>query len=455
MDYGLLSCLPILVLIIGGFATKRMTEMIMIASVIGSVIIYRADFFNGYITLLYEVLSDESYQFILILLMTVGGMIRLFEKSGVLKGFEKKLERFASTPARSLLTAWLLTIVMFIDDYLCLLTVSSSVRSLTDRQRVPREHLAYTVNSMSVSICLLIPFTSWSVFAITNLTKEGMGFAEYVHSIRYMFYPAASVVVSLLLAAGLLPKIGGIRRAYERVEAGGPLIPENQTGEASVVDTEEEGQTAAPSAVKEPRLFLNFAVPLIILVTVMMICDRSIIHGVLAALVYMLLAYRIQGVMTVSDYLNAFFEGMKRMTPIAFVILFAYMIAKENDLMGFAPFLVNSLSSVITPGLMPLFVFLIMSVVAFTIGDIWALILISMPIFIPMARNMGVPLELAIGAILSGANLGAVTCLQSDALFMTYAGTGVPNITQVKSGLPYTALTALLACLGFLVAGFL
>ena len=62
---------------------------------------------------------------------------------------------------------------------------------------------------------------------------------------------------------------------------------------------------------------------------------------------------------------------------------------------------------------------------------------------------------IALGAVLSGLNLGVVSCLQSDALFMTYVGTGLPNIGQIRSGLPYTVLTAVLSAAGFLAAGML
>ena len=96
-----------------------------------------------------------------------------------------------------------------------------------------------------------------------------------------------------------------------------------------------------------------------------------------------------------------------------------------------------------------------MTIVSFAMGDGWSLMLISMPIFIPMAREMGVSTLAALGATLSGLNIGVVCCLQSDALFMTYAGTGVPNITQIKSGLPYVLLAGGLTALSYLLIGFI
>ncbi len=201
MQLGFWSCIPILVLIIGGFATKRVTETLILSTLIGAVLIYRGTFFGEYVGMIYEVLSNDSFQFILILLIGIGSIIRLYERSGALAGFRSLLKRWATTPKRSVLITWLLCFVLFIDDYLILLTASSSMKKLTDAAGVPREHLAYTVNALGASVCILVPFTSWSSFTVSQIEKVGMAFSDYVHSLPYMFFPIASVAVSFLLAA--------------------------------------------------------------------------------------------------------------------------------------------------------------------------------------------------------------------------------------------------------------
>lgn len=449
MEYGFLCCVPILVLLIGGFATKRITEMLIVSTMIGAVIIWKTAFFREYVNLIYVVLSNGSYQFILILLIGIGAMTKLWERSGALSGFRDKLGRYMTSPKRSILIAWLLTFVMFIDDYLVLLAIPSSIRKLTDKAGVPREHLSYTLNAMSASICILIPFTSWSAFTINQTEKVGMGFGDYVRSIPYMFFPIASVIVSFLLAAQILPKTGPIKTAYERVAAGGPALPREDTAGAAVVGTEAEEKEYPASGL------YNFFIPLIILIAVTLLCDRSITHGIIAALLCMLVMYKAQKLITVGDFFNTIFDSMKGMAAIGFVVLFAFMIAAENDKMGFAPYVIESFSRFITPKLLPLFVFIIMTIVSFAMGDGWSLMVISMPIFIPMARQMGVSPLIALGATLSGLNIGVVSCLQSDALFMNYAGTGVPNITQIKAGLPYVILAGGLSAIAYLLVGII
>ena len=450
VHYGFICCVPILVLLVGGFATKRITEMLIVSTMIGSVIIYKAGFFGEYINLIYGALSNSSYQFILILLIGIGSLTALWEKSGSLSGFRDKLGKWMTTPRRSILITWLLTFVMFIDDYLVLLAIPSSIKKLTDRAGVPREHLAYTLNAMGASICILIPCTSWSAFPIHDIEKVGMSFRDYVHAIPYMMFPFFSVLVSFLLAAGILPKTGRIKQAYTRVQNGGPALPPSEEKGASVVGTEKAEDEDVPSV----PLF-NFFIPLIMLIAVTILFDRSITHGIIAALLCMLVMYKLQKLITVADFFNTIFESIKQIAAIAFVILFAFIIAAENELMGFAPYIINTFTRFITPQLLPLVVFIIMTIVSFAMGDGWSLMLISMPIFIPMAREMGVSTLAALGATLSGLNIGVVCCLQSDALFMTYAGTGVPNITQIKSGLPYVLLAGGLTALSYLLIGFI
>ncbi len=451
MQLGFWSCIPILVLIIGGFATRRVTETLVLSTLVGAVLIFRGAFFGEYVGMIYEVLSNDSFQFIVILLIGIGSIIRLYEKSGALAGFRSKLKRWAGTPKRSVLITWLLCFVLFVADYLILLTASSSMKKLPDAAGVPREHLAYTVNALGASVCILVPFTSWSAFTVSQIAKAGMDFSDYVHSIPYMFFPIASVAVSFLLAAGILPKVGRMKQAYERVRAGGPVLPPVETAGASVVDAEKPGEEpGAPSA----PLF-NFFLPLAVLVAVTMLFGRSISHGIIAALFCMLVLYKVQGLLDVGEFFNTVFDSMKSVAAVEFVILFAFLLAAENEKMGFAPYLIETVARVGPPRLLPLFIFLIMSLVSFALGDGWSLMLISIPIFIPMARQAGLSEWVALGAVLSGLNLGVVSCLQSDALFMTYVGTGVPNIGQIRSGLPYTALTAVLSAAGFLVVGML
>ncbi len=451
MEYGIISCIPIAVLIIGVLITKKMPEMIIFSSIVGAALVFKTDIFNGYVGWLYGALSNESYQFLLILLLGFGAIIKLFEKSGALQGFANAIGRFANTRKKTMFVTWIMGIIMFVDDYLNVLAVSSSMRTLTDKQRIPREHLAYGANSMGACVCVLIPFTSWAAFAIGCLSEQGLGFTDYVRSLPYMFFPIIAIVVCLLVALGIIPKVGLIKKAYERVDAGGSVLcPAESSGSTSSIinmgeETDEDVKPSSP---------LNFFIPIIALIVVTIVCGNSVVHGIIAAIVIQFILYLAQRLMTLNEFMNTMFEGITSMASLAFIICFAYILGSANDAMGFSTFVINGLSGTIPPALLPALAFIIIGAVAFAAASFWVLIVITVPIFVPLASSMGIDPAIIIAAIMSGVAFGSKFCFYSDAVFMTSAGTGVPNMTQIKAVAPYVLGSAALSAVAFLIIGF-
>lgn len=451
MEYGIISCIPIAVLIIGVLITKKMPEMIIFSSIVGAALVFKTDIFNGYVGWLYGALSNESYQFLLILLLGFGAIIKLFEKSGALQGFANAIGRFANTRKKTMFVTWIMGIIMFVDDYLNVLAVSSSMRTLTDKQRIPREHLAYGANSMGACVCVLIPFTSWAAFAIGCLSEQGLGFTDYVRSLPYMFFPIIAIVVCLLVALGIIPKVGLIKKAYERVDAGGSVLcPAESSGSTSSIINmgEETGEDVKPSSP------MNFFIPIIALIVVTIVCGNSVVHGIIAAIVIQFILYLAQRLMTLGEFMNTMFEGITSMAGLAFIICFAYILGSANDAMGFSAFVINGLSGTIPPALLPAMAFIIIGAVAFAAASFWVLIVITVPIFVPLASSMGIDPAIIIAAIMSGVAFGSKFCFYSDAVFMTSAGTGVPNMTQIKAVAPYVLGSAALSAVAFLIIGF-
>ena len=64
--------------------------------------------------MIYQTLSDESYQFVLIILMGFGGMVKLLQESGALLGFGKFVHKFATGQKKPMVISWLMALIMFI-----------------------------------------------------------------------------------------------------------------------------------------------------------------------------------------------------------------------------------------------------------------------------------------------------------------------------------------------------
>ena len=440
MEYGFLSCVPILVLMIGAVITKKMPQMLMLASFIGSIIIFGKGFFTGWIDIMYEALANGSDQYILLILVCSGAMIRLLEKSGAMLGFKNMIARLAKNEHKAMFFTWLLGVIIFIDDYLTALAVASAMRGITDSYKIPREHLAYTVNVGGACVCVLIPFSSWAAFGIGTFSDYGYTFTDYVKSIPFMFYPIIALIICLLLGLGVIPKLGDMKKAYERVRSGGPVLPESD----GVV--EEELSTVPASSP------LNFIIPMVVLVVTMLLFDNELIHGMIAALVAQAILYITQKMMNLREFMDNLLEGAYSMASVCFVVVLSFMMTAVNTHLGFSDYVISILNGVVPAVVLPLVAFLMVALIAFATGCFWPLVVIVSPIFIPMAVSLNVNHYLVIAAMMSGIAFGSQCCMYSDAVFMTAAGTGVNNVTQIRAIAPYAIIGVAISSVLFVAA---
>jgi hypothetical protein len=100
--YGLISCIPIVVLLVSVLWTKRIFECIIVAIAIALLI---GEGFSGmlwaFIDLIYVMLADETYSWILLMLLLFGGLIKLLEESGGTFGFGSTLLSILSRASSS------------------------------------------------------------------------------------------------------------------------------------------------------------------------------------------------------------------------------------------------------------------------------------------------------------------------------------------------------------------
>ena len=101
--------------------------------------------------------------------------------------------------------------------------------------------------------------------------------------------------------------------------------------------------------------------------------------------------------------------------------------------------------------LIPVIAFLVTGMCVFTMGGCWIVMLITIPVFVPMAIAAGVSPGLTVAAVMSGVTMGYGLCIYSDTVFITSMGTGVSNITIIRSAVPYALFTAAISVVWFIV----
>ena len=436
---------PLVFLIVYALKTRKMAESMILATLLAMVLVHRQHFLTGTIDAMYATLSNASYQFALCVIIGFGGMITLLQASGALMGFRDLLARVASTPRRTLLLAWLLSVVMFVDEYLNALTVTISMRGICDKNHIPREHLAVQANIMACCLCVTVPFTSWTAFSVGLISDFDLGFSDYLQAIPFMFYPLAMMLLSLLLALGVFPKVGGLKRAYQRVQSGGAPFEQNASAEklVDIADVDENNVSSAWNAI----------IPLAALVGGTVLFDNDLLHGIIIALIVQFLLYVISRRMTVGEYFDHFFAGAKGMTSIAIVVGFGLMLSDANRELGLFDILINGIGGTVPTCLIPPLAFLLVALTVFAVGGCWAVMTIAVPVFLPMGAAAGVSAPLMIAAVMSGITLGYSLCFYADAVLMTTAGSGVSNLTTIKATTPYAIGVAAVSAVGLLLCG--
>jgi len=125
--------------------------------------------------------------------------------------------------------------------------------------------------------------------------------------------------------------------------------------------------------------------------------------------------------------------------------------------LGTAPFIVEVAKGSLPANLLPLVMFLIPGLVAFSTGSSWGANSIVMPLAIPLAFELGGPEMLVptIGSVLTGAVLGDHCSPISDTTIMSSMASACDHIAHVKTQIPYAVTVGVVSILvGFIPAGF-
>jgi len=448
LDYGLLSLVPAIVVIILALITKRVFEPLLLGAVSGFLILGGIDgFFPQLVAASYAVMMNATSVWVILVCGLFGSLVALVEVSGGAVGFSSVASRVAKGEKSTLVTTWLLGIAIFADDYLNALAVGTAMRKLSDKYLIAREKLAYVVNSTGASVCVIIPVSTWSAFMASQLelsgaATEGGGTAMYIQTIPYLFYAFAAVIVVPLYICRIIPTFGPMKLAEQRAK-GGQTIPSTMIDIAK----EEEEQVFE----KKPNAW-NFIIPMILLV-VATIYFQDMLYGVVISIISCIIIYLPQKVLPLTAMCEAIIKGFTGMVFPLMIVITAFILQNANDALGLTPFVIDSVAPVLSPAALPMVAFIIVGLLAFCTGSFWGVAAIAFPIIVSLAQSMDVNTLLVCGAVISGAVFGSHTCFYSDAATLTSAACQIKNIDYAKTVLPLIIVPFVLGIVAFLIAG--
>jgi len=442
MEYGFITLLPTLLVLGLAIWSRRTLESVLAGALFAFFIMEGAGFLDAMAAATLATLMKKDVAWVMLVCGLYGGFIGLLVKGGGSFAFGRALMSRIQTKRGGLLATWALGLVIFLDDYLNSLTVGATMKAVTDRFRTSRAMLAYVVDSTAAPLCLLVPISSWGAYFASLLEQngvaaEGEGLSVFIETIPYLFYPMAALLIVPLVALGVIPLLGAMRAAEDRAEASGDLgVVEDQA--LAVEETGRGGMSV-------------FFFPIIAMVFFTVFPSTDLLRGVIAGILMTFAYYVFLRVMPLGELFDTCIEGVKSMVPVLAMLLTLFVFIEANDRIGLTPYVIEAVTPFMTAQLLPVVVFVTVSLLSFTTGSNWGVIAITMPIAFPLAQNFGVSIPLVMGALFSASAFGSHACFYSDSTVLSAQGAGCTTHEHAITQLPYALLGAAVAAILFVV----
>ena len=461
VDLGPLSLVPASVAILLAFLTRNTVFSLAVACLAG--VLVAGDNLLGFPRLLVSALGNEDFSWIFLLELFIGILIAFFQRTGAILNFSSFIERRRMTRKRVQLIAWFMGMFVYFSDYFSPLFVGSTMRALSDRFKISREKLAYICDSTSAPVSILVPITGWAVLVAGLIV--GMGpiedtadaMAAFILAIPFNIYSILAVMMVGLIAAGILPDFGPMKKAEERALNEGKLTRDDAQ---PLMADELTGIDPYPGI--QTSLFWNFVSPVLLVIgfavgSVTLTGSARPMESFLLASVMAAIVMRIQGI-PLAEITDTAMAGIKGIMPAIIILAFAYALNDLSATLNTADYIISVTESWLTPKVLPVLAFLITSFVAFSTGTSWGTYAIMIPIAVPLAfsfsaNEMDTVVYATIAAVSGGGVFGDHCSPLSDTSILASTGAASDHIDHVKTQLPYAAIIGGISILLYLAIG--
>ena len=181
----------------------------------------------------------------------------------------------------------------------------------------------------------------------------------------------------------------------------------------------------------------------------------SILYAISLAHIVMCIMYDKQGIMSKGEFFDYFKKGIFNMMSLVVLLTLAFAIGRIIKTIGTGKFLASLVSGQISGNYCAAIVFILGAIMSFSTGTSWGTFSIMMPIAIPMAVALDANILLTIGAVVSSGIFGDHCSPISDTTILSSMSVGTDLLSHVKTQLPYALLTAGLATVCYIAAGFM
>ncbi|MEZ4885564.1 MAG: Na+/H+ antiporter NhaC family protein [Chitinophagales bacterium] len=502
------SVLPPLIAILLALVFKEVITSLFIGIWIGVWMLYGFDvsaFFWSFLHTVDEYIlatfRDSDHIAIIVFSLLIGGMVAIISRNGGMAGVVNGLSKLSSSARSSQLVTWLMGIAIFFDDYANTLVVGNTMRSLTDKYRVSREKLAYIVDSTAAPVAAIALITTWigaELSYIGDVTGT-LGIAEspysiFVNSLQYSFYPLFTLIFVLFIAL-TNRDFGPMYTAEMRARTTGKVF-DMGLGDGEDIEIEDlnpiknapyramnailpvlviivgtlvglwyTGLAATNWASEIAKLQLNAKGPedLTLLAKLPIIIGNSNSYAALIwsstlAVTTAVLLTLFQGIMSLRATMETMMVGIKAMMGAIIVLILAWSLAQVTKDLHTADFLSDMLVGNLNPIFLPVLIFLLAGLIAFSTGSSWSTMAILYPIALPLtwavSQAAGNPTDLTMqifyavtSSVLAGSVLGDHCSPISDTTILSSLASQCNHIDHVRTQMPYAFVVGTVSAL--------
>ncbi|WOV86432.1 Na+/H+ antiporter NhaC family protein [Sporosarcina oncorhynchi] len=418
--------------------------------------------------------------FIMVFVLFLGIITAFVSLSGGSRAFADWAVRHIKTRRGAKLLTVFLGLLIFVDDYFNSLAVGQVSRPITDKHRISRAKLAYFIDSTSAPICVVSPISSWGAFLIGQLalilgTTTAVNYSPlsaFLMMAPMNFYVIATLAMVFFFAWTNIDFF--TMKKHEEIA--------QKTGQLFDPEKEIPGQLKEDFPEHNYGRVLDLVAPILTLVAVTLgmmvwtgyratqslniwaifentdvplsLVTGGLIGTLLAAILYIAqmgrnetASYRLVG--------KALSTGVKAMMPAILILLLAWSLTYLIDILETGPFLSTVVEkSNIPVNFLPVIMFILAGLMAFSTGTSWGSFGILLPIAGTIMINAAPELLLpALSAVLAGAVFGDHCSPISDTTILSSTGAGSNHIDHVATQLPYALIAAAIASFGYIILG--
>lgn len=460
---GILSIIPAILAIAIAFLIKNTVVALTVACIVGTLLAGQG--IMGFPTLLKESVGTADFAWVMLLNTLIGILVAYFQKTGAIQGFTEYIGKKQLSRKTIQVVAWLLGGFVYFSDSFSPLFVGTTMRSISDKANISREKLAYIADSGAAPVSVLMPITGWAAY----LSGLAIGFGVianqqdamklFISAIPFNFYALITVVFVGLIASGIIPDFGPMKRAEDRAMNEGKVL---RDGANPMIGKELTEMEAYPGI--KPRVFLNFILPVLMIVTIAIgtyitLNSAKTMEAFLFVVIFLSISMFLQGI-PFNEIMDTLTNGVKGATPAVIILALAYSVNNLSGIMGTANYIVEISEGFLTPQLLPAVIFIISAIIAFSTGSSWGTFAICMPIALPLAFSftggeVTLLVQACFAAVAGGGVFGDHCSPLSDTTILASTGAAADHMDHVKTQIPYALICGGISILAYLAIGFI